>query len=189
MATKSEETEMNIRNGFDAGEQRTLEALSRHYLKASEDIAPPDAVRTRILAAAEESLQTQAPRRKTRFSAGWMGLFAAAFSAVLAVALIVDLGVDRSHEGLLSPASTEPAAPASAPAPDGLKATLPAPPVSKGGTCALQVPDIRAPRAMWEAEYARLAASGCSASQAELQKKFAESGGDTIGQKLTGMQK
>lgn len=180
-------TNTDTHEDFDAGERRALEALSQQYREASEGVAPPDALRARIIAAAEESVRAPAAPRKALFRSGWMGLLAVAFSAVLAIALVVDLGVERRHEGVLSQASTDLALPAGAPLPDGVPAGLPSPPVSKGGTCALRVPGDHAPRAAWEAEYRRLADLGCNASMVELQKSFSITTEGAARQKLTGM--
>lgn len=183
MAPKNTDTQED----FDAGERRALEALSQQYREASEGIAPPDTLRARIMAAAEESVRAPAVPRKALFRSGWMGLFAAAFSAVLAIALVVDLGVDGHDEGVLSPASTDSVVVREGGTPGGVSATLPPPPVSKGGACALQLPDAVAGRPAWEAEYRRLADLGCNASLLELQKKFSSTPLGTNREKLTGM--
>ncbi|MDY0056454.1 MAG: hypothetical protein RBS46_09170 [Methyloversatilis sp.] len=178
---------MDKQEDFDAGERRALEALSQQYREASEGIVPPDEVRARIMAAAEESVRAAAPRRKAAFPGGWLGLFAVAFSAVLALVLVMDTGMDGGQGGVLSPASTDPAVVRGGGAPDSVSAALPPPPVSKGGACALQVPDAVAGRPAWEDEYRRLADLGCNASLLELQKKFSDTPMGTGGQKLTGM--
>lgn len=176
---------------FDAGEKRALDALARHYATASEDIAPPQELSASIRAAAEKSVREPVLPAVRSARVGWLGWFAFALSAVLTVALVMNVDFDNAQEGLLSPASVSPdessAVPFAAPIPGGTSGTLPAPPISKAGVCAVRAPDADAPRAYWEAEFQRLADQGCDASKAELQKMFSDKHAAHADQKLTGI--
>lgn len=179
---------MDTREDFDAGERRALEALARHYSEASENIAPPDELRAKILAAAEQSVRASAGERRPAWRGKWLGGFAFALSALLAVVAVLNRGHDDAGEGMLTPAEVTPVEPSGLPAGDGSSATLPAPPASRGGSCAVQKPAAGAPRADWEAEFQRLADQGCNASMAELQRIYSTEPGAGTNQKLTGKQ-